>query len=100
MEVIKIITDYEKLCNSVTDLVDASGYKLDYVCNKLGFTRMGFYQKRKAGTFKPDELKKLFKIIDNGSLEDKLLGKIMEQADKSETLTEQETKDFFNKRKK
>jgi len=99
MRAIEIISDYEKLCNSVTDVVDASGYKLEYVCNKLGLTRMGFYKKRKAGTFKPNELKQLFKIIDNGSLEDKLLGKIMEQSEKSVVLSEAETKAFFNKRK-
>lgn len=95
----EIITDYERLTHAVTDIINASGYKIDYVCEKMGLTRIGFYKKRKTGTFKPDELKKLFQIIDHGNLEDKLLGKILEQADKTDILNEEDTKKFFKKRK-
>ena len=91
----EIITDYEKLCHSVTDLIAASGYKIEYVYTKMGLTRLGFYKKRKTATFKPAELQKLFTIIDNGSLEDKLLGKIMNKARGTGTLSEKETRNLF-----
>ncbi|MFO0322819.1 MAG: hypothetical protein ACK504_10370 [Bacteroidota bacterium] len=95
----EIISDYEKLCASITNIVDASGYKLDFICKKLELTRMAFYRKRKSGKFKPDELRKLFEIIDHGNLEDKMLGKIMQMSENTAILNESETKEFFNKAK-
>jgi hypothetical protein len=95
----EIISDYERLTHSITDIIKASGYKLEFVYQKMGLTRTGFYKKRKLGTFKPEELRKLFEIIDHGNLEDKMLGKIMQMSENIATLNENETKEFFNKAK-
>lgn len=64
MEAKKIVSDYKTLCAEIADIVESSGFKIDFVCDKIGLSRMGFYKKRKTGTFKPDELAKLLQIID------------------------------------
>lgn len=63
----EIISEYINLCNSVTDIITNSGYRIDYVCEKMGLSQIGFYKKRKKGTFKPEELLLLFKIIEHSA---------------------------------
>lgn len=93
--VAELVSDYKKLCMHVTDLIDLSGYKVDYVRQKLGYSKPGFYKKRKAGNFAPEEIMELLKIIRFEEVEDKLYVDMLEESEKSGMLSEKETKALF-----
>ena len=88
----EIVNEYRTLCLHVSDLINMTGYKVDYVRQKLGYSRPGWYKKRKAGNFSPDELHVIFKLIRADELEDKVLGDILEKSKLSGRLNEKETK--------
>mgnify|MGYP003434863484 CR=1 FL=1 len=96
--IVDIVKDYQKLCLHVTDLINLSGYRVDYVREKVGLSKPGFYAKRKKGFFTPDEMEKILGVIDSQELEDKALGIIMERDQKSGKLSADETREFFKNR--
>ena len=57
------VNDYKKMCSQITQLIALSGFKLEYVRKQLGYSKPGFYKKRKSGKFSPEELTQLLKII-------------------------------------
>ena len=90
-----IVKDYQNLCLHVTDLINLSGYRLDYIREKIGLSKPGFYSKRKKGFFTPDEMQKILNIIDSQELEDKALAMIMGKDKESGKLSAKETEEFF-----
>lgn len=87
-----LVSDYQALCLHVADVIDKSGYKMDFVREKLGYSRVGWYKKRKAGNFSPKELLQLFKIIRVEELEDQVFGELLEKSKLSGRINEKETK--------
>lgn len=87
-----LVTEYEMMCKHVSDIIGKTGYKMDYVREQLGYSRVGWYKKRKAANFNPAELKKLFKLIRVEEMEDKIFGELLEKSKLSGKLNEKETK--------
>lgn len=92
----EVINEYKTLTLHVTELIEKTGYRMGYVAEKLCLSRPGFYKKRKAGNFSPDELLKILQIIKVENLEEKLFVDIMEKSKRSGKLTEKETKRLFS----
>lgn len=90
----EVVSEYKALCMHVAEIIDRTGYKVDYVRQKLGYSRPGWYKKRKSGNFSPDELVEIFKIIRVDELEDKAFGDILEKSKLTGRLTEKETKNL------
>lgn len=90
----EVILEYKILCLHVADIINLTGYKVDYVRQKLGYSRPGWYKKRKNGNFSPEELGEIFKIIRVEELEDKVFGELLEKSKLSGQLTEKETKNL------
>lgn len=88
----EVISEYKMLCMHVSDIIDQTGYKVDYVRQKLGYSRPGWYKKRKTGNFSPEELGEIFKIIRAEEMEDKVFGEILEKSKLTGHMTEMETK--------
>lgn len=88
----EVISEYKMLCMHVADIINQTGYKVDFVRQKLGYSRPGWYKKRKTGNFSPEELAEIFKIIRAEELEDRVFGEILEKSKLSGRLTENETK--------
>lgn len=88
----EVISEYKMLCMHVADIIDRTGYKVDFVRQKLGYSRPGWYKKRKQGNFSPDELDQIFKIIRVEDMEDQVFGELLEKSKLSGRLTEKETK--------
>jgi hypothetical protein len=88
----ELIDDYQSLCLNVTDMIDKSGYKVDYVREKLHMSKPGFYTKRKKGNFAPDELKKIMKIIRADEMEGELFEKIIAKHQNDELTGEKQTR--------
>lgn len=57
------VTDYTRICSHITELITLSGLKLEYVRKQLGYSKPGFYKKRKSGKFTPEELTILLRIL-------------------------------------
>ncbi|MCA4899149.1 MAG: hypothetical protein IM613_15775 [Cytophagales bacterium] len=89
---LELVSEYEAMCKHVADIVDKTGYKMDYVREKLGYSRVGWYKKRKAANFNPKELRELFKLIRVEEMEDKVFGEMLEKSKLSGRLNEKETK--------
>jgi len=93
--VAEVINEYEVLAKNVTELIERSGFRVDFVRKKLGLSGPGFYKKRKAGNFSPEEMRKVLSIIKAEDLEEKMFIEIMDKAKLSGRLTEKETKSLF-----
>jgi len=91
----EVINEYKTLTMHVTEIIEKAGYRVDFVCEKLGLSKPGFYKKRKAGNFSPDELLAIIQIIKAEDMEERLFVDIMEKSKLSGLLTEKETKTLF-----
>jgi|GEM_PF-4805860 len=63
MLLLGVVHDFKLICKSIDQIIDKAGYKSDYVREKLGYSRPGWYKKRKAANFSPEELEELIKLI-------------------------------------
>lgn len=72
-----IIEDYKKLLYHIDDVIKLSGHTIDHLSKRLNMPKTIFYNKRKTHSFTVEEMEKMFSIIDNEEMEDKILSKIM-----------------------
>lgn len=85
------IVEYRNLLNRVDEFIKLSGYRIDYLQKKLGISRVSFWRKRKHGEFTIKEMEILSDFIFTDELEDKLLLKLMNEAESSGFLSEEES---------
>ena len=57
------IKKYQKLKESITALLDVSGYRNDYVAKKMGMTPAYFSVKKQRGKWTEKELENILKIL-------------------------------------
>lgn len=87
-----IIEQYEQLQKHFGEILERSGYRLDYLAEKIGMPKGNFYMKKKRSNFSNDEMKQLLKIINTEELEDQLFADILKKAEKGENATVEELK--------
>jgi len=56
----KQVAEYEYRCKHIAEIINKAGCQMDFVREKLGYSRVGWYKKRKAADFNPRELRELF----------------------------------------
>ena len=84
----EVVKEYKLIQNNIDGLIQLSGSRIGYICNKLGMDKTSFYLKRRKASFSPDELENLLMIIRADELEDKALLEMSLEAEKEEgTLT-------------
>ena len=88
----ELIADYKTLCMDVTGLIDRTGYKVDFVRERLKMSKAGFYHKRKKGNFSPDELLTIVKLIRLDEMEDEIFAGLIDKHKDDELLSAKETK--------
>ena len=88
----EFIEDYKMLCMDVTGLISKTGYKVDFVRERLKMSKAGFYHKRKKGNFSPDELLEIVKLIRLDEIEDKIFGELVAKHKNDELLSAKETR--------
>ena len=79
-----IVDDYLSLQASVDKLIKLSGYRVEFVADKMGMDRTSFYLKRKKKNFTPAEMKSFLAVIRADELEDKVLGQMSLEAEKND----------------
>ena len=85
------IVEYRNLLNRVDEFIKLSGYRIDFLQEKLGISRVSFWRKRKNGEFTIKEMEILSDFIFTDEMEDKLLLELMNEAESSEFLSEEES---------
>jgi|GEM_PF-3715243 len=68
-----IVDNYISLQSSVDNLIKASGYRVEFIAEKMGMNRTSFYLKRKKQNFTPIEMRDFLTAIRADELEDKIL---------------------------
>lgn len=84
------IKSYERIVMNISELIEVSGYRNDYLAGKLGLTTVNFSAKKRRKTFTLEEIQKLAYIIDNDDVQDYLLALEMDARQGEETITYEE----------
>ena len=89
---LSIVTNYKMLLSSISELIDVSGYKNEYLAKKLEMRPANFSAKKQRASWTPDEVEKILTYAMNEDVEDYLLLKEMESREGEETMTYAELK--------
>lgn len=87
---LSIVTNYKMLLSSMSELIDVSGYKNEYLAKKLNIRPANFSAKKQRASWTPDEIEKILVYAMNEDVEDYLLLKEMEAREGEETMTMEE----------
>lgn len=90
------VVNYKILLENVSELINISGYRNDFIAKKLGIKPTTFSIKKQRAKWTPDEVEKLLSIIENDETEDYYLGLIMQNISSDDTLTLKEFKKEVN----
>ena len=93
----QIVTTYKRLLGSVSDIIEVSGYRNDYIAKKLGLKPQNFSAKKQRASWTPDELEKLLVIVDNEDVENYLMLEHIRNMSNDETISYDEYKKLIAK---
>jgi hypothetical protein len=66
----KIVLNYQMLINNMGQLIEISGFRNDYLSQKIGLKPANFSVKKQKGNWTTSEVLKLLSIIENKEVED------------------------------
>ena len=66
----QIVLNYQMLVNNLGQLIEISGFRNDYLSQKIGLKPANFSVKKQKGNWTTDEVLKLLSIIKNKEVED------------------------------
>ena len=66
----RIVLNYQMLVNNMGQLIDISGFRNDYLSQKIGLKPANFSVKKQKGNWTTTEVLKLLSIIKNKEVED------------------------------
>ncbi len=67
---INIVSDYKNLLGWLSDIIEVSGYRHDFIAKKLGMKPQNFSLKKQRGNWTVDEVEKLMNVVANNDVED------------------------------
>jgi hypothetical protein len=91
----EILKNYRSLIDNLEILIDASGYKNEYIARKLSMSPATFSMKKRRKSFKLEELEKLFSIISNEDVEDMIMLNIIQQRQNEDEISSEEFKEMM-----
>ena len=93
---LQIIKDYKNLLVSVDAIIKESGFRINYITEKMNMPSVTFYHKRKNAGFTISEMERLFEIINTDKMEDSMFFKIMESDNNKSFASSDEIKSLYN----
>lgn len=84
--VVDIVNSYRKLLEQIPHLIEISGYRQDYLSQKMNLKPATFSAKKLKGNWSPDEVEQLLRIISNEEVEDFMMLQLMEEIVDEETI--------------
>ena len=89
---ISVIEQYILVKEHLTEVIQASGYRNDYIAKKIGMRPSLFSVKKQRGSWSDKELEAVLRIIENEDAEDYILKLLMEHYENDETISWNELK--------
>ena len=83
-----IVEDHKSLKNNIDKIIENSGYRLEYISEKMGMDKISFCLKRNNTDFTVDEIERLLNVIHAEDLEDEILLKMSLEAEKDAEYVE------------
>ena len=71
-----IIDYYKKIVENVSNIIDISGYRNDFIAKKMGIKPQNFSLKKQRANWTPDEVSTLLKVVENDDVKS-FMNKIM-----------------------
>ena len=62
---IEVAGDYMELANNIGAIITSTGYRHEYIAKKLNMPISTYYAKRRTKTFKPAEVLKIVKMLED-----------------------------------
>ena len=94
---IEVIKQYQFLKEHFGEILELSGYRLDYLAQEIGMKKESLYVKKQRKSFTDAEMEQLLKIVWTDRLEEKILLKNMLEIKENDVLlTEEEKADLFD----
>ena len=66
----KIVENYQLIVNNLGKLIDISGYRNDFLSQKIGLKPANFSLKKQKGNWSSEEVMKLITIIENKEIQE------------------------------
>jgi proline dehydrogenase len=89
---IEIVEQYRRLINIIPEIIEASGFRNDFIAKKLGMKPQNFSVKKQRGNWSVDEVEKLLNVVDNEDVEEFIMMEIMKSRENDETISYDEYK--------
>ena len=81
---LEIVQDYLKLKSDLSLLIKKSGYKTNFIANKIGIQPTTFSVKRQRANWTVNEVIGILKIIENEDTEDFYFGKMLAEMNETD----------------
>lgn len=65
-----LVAEYKNLISKIPDIIEASGYRNDFIAKKMGMKPQNFSAKKQRSTWSIEEIEKLLAIITNEDSDD------------------------------
>ena len=88
---LEVLSDYSEVENNIGVIIQSSGYKNQYIAQKLNLPLSTFYVKKKAKSFTSKEVEQIVRMLDDDDADDnaallELAKSRMEDDDDDETM--------------
>lgn len=92
-----VFQEYNAIKGNISQIINLSGYKNDYVAKKIGITPQNFAVKKKRGNWTAEELEKIINVLTkpNEDAENALMLELMRSRKNDETVPLSELKKEF-----
>lgn len=87
-----VIVNFQLLSKNMSSIVDASGYRNDFIAKKIGIAPTTFSVKKQRNSFTVEEIQRIIELIDNESVEEYYMLLMMRHFKDDESLSYQEAK--------
>lgn len=91
-----IIQDFKNFKNIFPQILEMSGYKMEFLAQRLSMSATGFSTKKKKNNFSIEQMEQLMDIVWNDYLEEKFLTRAMDEAKNEEPLSKEDTAKIFS----
>lgn len=94
---LEVLDDYNEIERNIPSIINASGYKTQFIAEKLNLPMSTFYFKRKTRTFTPKEVTQIVRLIDDDDdVIDKYELELAKSRENDETIGADDLLNFIN----
>ncbi|MGN6493313.1 MAG: hypothetical protein ACTHLE_15035 [Agriterribacter sp.] len=89
-----VFSEYNAIKNSISELIEVSGYRNDYLARKVGISQANFSAKKQRGSWTDKEVQRLVELLTsvNEEVEDMLMLKVAKAREAETPITYEEYK--------